>query len=397
MVFIKRRISLRESPPGSIEEIGGKEFWEKEDFEMDWEGRLKRISEWWEGENQERPCIAFSLKKKDIPPGEINAHWDSPEVEPEFEALTEGLIQRIKSFHYFGEALPVLPHTWGERGTPMVLASWLGGRVKFGQDTVWIEPVIKRLDEFEIKFDEENIWFKRSLEFFKVAVEKSREEYFPWLPDFGDFLTVFSLLRGAEPLLFDLLENKEKILEERDRFLKFWPLYHERFWRLYSSKFPGDISWASWAPGKTYACQCDFSTMISPLMFQEFVVPEIESLGRYLDYIIWHLDGPEEIKHLDILLELPQIKAIQWVPGAGKPPAASPRWLPMLKKIKEKGKRLWVEATKEKEVEILIRELSPEGLFISGGFTGRSKEEAEDFLKWVVKISREVRKRRVSS
>lgn len=359
---------------------------------MNLEEKLRKISEWWEGVNEERACIAFSLKKKDIPPEEVNTYWSSPEVKPDFEILVEKMIRNIKSFNYFGEALPTLPHTWGERGTPMTLAAWLGGKVKFTPDTVWVEPVVGRLEEFELKFDEGNVWFQRSFEFFKVAVEKSEGDYLPWLPDFGDFLTVFSLLRGVEALLLDLVENKEEILRKRDEFLKLWPLYHKKFWRLYSSKFPGDISWLLWAPGKTYACQCDFSTMISPRLFQEFVVPEIEALGEYLDYIVWHLDGPEEIKHLDILLELPQIKAIQWAPGAGNPPAASSRWLPMLKRIKEKGKSIWVMADNEKEVETLIRELSPERLFISGGFRGKNEEEAKDFLSWVVKISREARK-----
>ena len=357
--------------------------------------KLKRISEWWEGKNEERACVAFSLQRKEVSSdGIINTYWSSPEVEPDFEVVVEEMIQRTKSFKYFGEAIPTLPHLWGERGTPMTLAAYLGGRVRFGPDTVWIESIIEEWDRFQIRLDEENKWFRRSLKFFEIAIGKSKGEYLPQLPDFGDFLTIFSLLRGVERLLLDLTEHKEEILEGRERFLQLWVMYHERFWRLYSSKFPGDLWWLVWAPGKTYACQCDFSTMISPSMFQEFVVPEIESLGKYLDYIIWHLDGPEEIKHLDILLELPQIRAVQWVPGAGKPPSASPKWLPILKRIKQKGKRLWVTANNEKEVETLIRELSPEGLFISGGFTGEGEEEAEDFLRWVGKVSREARKAR---
>ena len=66
-------------------------------------------------------------------------------------------------------------------------------------------------------------------------------------------------------------------------------------------------------------------------MFLEFVVPELESLSEYLDYMVFHLDGPDEIKHLETLLDMPFIDAIQWVPGVGNPTAS--QWLDMLKKI----------------------------------------------------------------
>lgn len=67
--------------------------------------------------------------------------------------------------------------------------------------------------------------------------------------------------------------------------------------------------------------------------FEKFVLYELEKLKDYLEYMVWHLDGPDEIKHLDILLSLPYIKAIQVVPGAGRPPCTSSLWLPNIEKI----------------------------------------------------------------
>ena len=354
----------------------------------DLEKKRERISAWWKGELIDRACCSFAIPKPDKKKAMeergslLNGYWSSEDEEPDLENLVERQIELINANIYFGEAMPTFPHDYGRRGTPMILAAYLGGRVELKENTVWVKPVVEDWRKFEIHFDPENIWYRRSYDFFKLAVEKcSTHNIIPWLPDFGDALTVLSLLRGSERLLFDLIDNREAVLEARNKFIQVWPEFHKRFYQLYSHKFPGDNSWLIWAPGKTYACQCDFSTMISPEMFKEFVVPEIEAIGKYLDYIVWHLDGPDEIRHLDILLDLPQIKVIQWVPGAGNPPAV--KWLPMLKRIQEKGRNLMVYAGDEEEVKTLLEELSPKGLFISGGFTGKTEKEAEEFIKMI--------------
>lgn len=378
--------------------LGQKEHYPKQGeimFSRSTQAAFRRITSWWKGENLDRPCIGgisvikpkkFELLSELNNP---NRYWSFPDSEPNFEKLVEYWEKFIDSHLFFGETLPTLPHLWGNRGTPMTIAAYLSKRIRLTEDTVWIDPVIDNWNQFELKFDEDNVWFKRSYEFFKLVVERSDGGYLPQLPDLGDTMTVFSLLRGAGNLLLDIMDDKEKILEKRDKFLKLWLKFHGKFWYIYSQKFPGDISWLSWAPGKTYACQCDFSTMISPEMFIDFVVPEIEFLSKYLGYIIWHLDGPNEIKHLQILLSLPEVKAIQWVPGAGEPPAASKKWLPMLKMIQNKGKNLIVYANNKKEVKILINELSIRGLFIHmEDFVGKTEEQAKGLMDMVNSLSR---------
>jgi len=237
------------------------------------------------------------------------------------------------------------------------MAFYLGGNVKFGTKTVWVEPVVEDWSNFEIEYNPENPWLQRSIKLLQKSVEKVADNYFVWMPDFGDALTCLSLLRGTERLLFDLIDNKDAVIAARDKFIELWPQYHKVFWDIYREHYPGDCSCLGWAPGRTYMCQCDFSTMISPAMFKE-----LEAVSGYLDYIVWHLDGPDEIKHLDILLDLPQVKAIQWQPGAGNPSAVG--WLEMLKKIQKKHKGLCVYAHNQQEIEFLLGQLSPRGLRI---------------------------------
>jgi 5-methyltetrahydrofolate--homocysteine methyltransferase len=350
---------------------------------------FEKITSWWDGKPIESFCYGFSLHKPTFSRTYLNKYWASPDVEPDYEGLVNGLMEHfVKSNDYFGEALPVFPHLFGGRGTPMIMAAYLGGKVKFCEESVWIDPIIDDWEKFDIRFDENNIWLNRSIELFKLSVEKSNEKCVPCLPDFGDALTVLSLLRGADRFLVDLIENKEAVLNAVNKFINLWPKFHNIFWKIYSKKFSGDNSWLIWAPGKTYGCQCDVSTMISPQMFIDFVVPEIKALGKYLDYMIWHLDGKEEFKHLDILLDMPEIKAIQWVPGAGNPNASHPKWLPMFKKVQAKNRGLVLYVDKEEEVKSLMENLSLNKLLILNGFTGKTKQEAMLHLGSIIKFSK---------
>jgi hypothetical protein len=122
--------------------------------------------------------------------------------------------------------------------------------------------------------------------------------------------------------------------------------------------------------------QSDFSYMISPRMFQHFVLPSLTSWCDALDYAFYHLDGPGQVKHLDVLLSIPRLRGIQWVPGEGRPPAHE--WLPLLRRVRDAGKLCYVDVTREGALQI-TRALGGKGfLFRITEFL--EQQEAEDFL-----------------
>jgi len=71
-------------------------------------------------------------------------------------------------------------------------------------------------------------------------------------------------------------------------------------------------------------------------MFDEFVKPELAATCRRLSNTMYHLDGVGELNHLPSLLTIPELDAVQWVPGAGKPDASW--WPEVLLAIKNAGK-----------------------------------------------------------
>jgi hypothetical protein len=68
------------------------------------------------------------------------------------------------------------------------------------------------------------------------------------------------------------------------------------------------------------------------------------------------------LQHLPTLLSLPELHAIQWVPGAGR--EAIVQWIPLIQHVQAAGKSIAVYVQPE-EIPLLLKECRPEGLFIN--------------------------------
>jgi hypothetical protein len=120
--------------------------------------------------------------------------------------------------------------------------------------------------------------------------------------------------------------------------------------------------------------------MVSPDAFRWLIDPEQRAAAAFFGGAVYHLDSPGAVAHLDALLEIPQLKAIQWVPGAGQPTAGG--WIPLLQRIQAAGKALQIYA-KTAEVPIYKQHLRPEGLMLHFGFEewGLSESQCGDLMR----------------
>jgi hypothetical protein len=118
--------------------------------------------------------------------------------------------------------------------------------------------------------------------------------------------------------------------------------------------------------------------MISPEMFERAVLPSLVAEMRSLDRSIFHLDGPDALRHLDRLLEVPGLHAVQWVYGAGNGPAT--RWIDVYRRIQAAGKGVQVIAGDLAEARAVAEQIRPEGAWfhIGGSY---SRDDAEAFLQ----------------
>jgi hypothetical protein len=121
--------------------------------------------------------------------------------------------------------------------------------------------------------------------------------------------------------------------------------------------------------------------MFSPAMFKHFVVPALAEQCAWLDHSMFHLDGHQCIPHLDLLLDMEPLDAIEWTPDPQVPPGGSPEWYPMYRKILEAGKSVQAINVKPEEVLPLLDAVGGKGMYIMTSFS--SEAEAEALVKAV--------------
>lgn len=161
----------------------------------------------------------------------------------------------------------------------------------------------------------------------------------------------------------DLLEYPAEIKNLCERItLDFIELYDFYYDKLSKAGMPSTTWMPVIARGKMHIPSCDFSCMISSEMFEEMFLPSIIKECKHMDRCIYHLDGPNALRYLDRLLEIPQIHAIQWVAGAGKDNFADS--IDVYKKIQKANKAFVVYPKNLKETSHIIEILKPNGVWM---------------------------------
>ena len=131
--------------------------------------------------------------------------------------------------------------------------------------------------------------------------------------------------------------------------------------------------------------QSDISVMLSNDIFREFELPELIRCASRQDYNLYHLDGAEQLRHLDDILAIDNIQMIQWVSVAGQPNYM--HRFDVFKKIQASGKSLLINEVKPQDVQAILSELSSKGLFLLTRTD--TQEEAEDLIESVKKWTHE--------
>jgi hypothetical protein len=367
-------------------------------YKSDWEQAKKRIEAFWQNELVDRCCVAVLAPRKTskLPPfpelqwgpwlGGLESISDDDQnsirkwwVDPEANYLR--MMTWFENTYFGGEAIPATYVNWGA----MPLASFFGSPPVFNKKSVWYPEVISDWGSWEWRFDPAtNPYWQQILSINRCLIERCEGRYFIGYPEVGSAGDVLSLMRGMDKLCLDLVESPEAVRQAITILVETWIELHEQLYLMgaEANGGAGILAWMSlWAPGRHAQVACDFSAVLSPKMFRDFFSEEIRREGNWCEYCTYHLDGPQAMKsQLPALLSFDEIDMIEFTPGAGCAPTFSPQYVPLYKNIQEKGKRLYLLAEPE-EVEPLLAELSPKGLFICTHTS--SEEEADDLLRSV--------------
>jgi 5-methyltetrahydrofolate--homocysteine methyltransferase len=283
----------------------------------------------------------------------------------------------VASQTYLGEAAPIIAP--GDEA-PNTLALYLGCRGHEMPGTVWCEPFLDDPDEAAFACDLENSYWKFTQEAGRRALEFGRGKFLCQFPDLIEGLDTLAAMRGTERLLADLIDRPEWVhaclRQITDRYFYYYDLLYDR----YRDEVGGSFFWA-WAPGRMAKFQCDFSAMISPAMFAEFMAPVLREMTARVGYCMYHWDGPGAIGHKAVLFALPDLDMLQWTPGAGAPPTYDPHWFPLYHEVLDAGKKLLVGANSREDLEGYKREFGEQTkqMLINGSVA--SVEEGEEWLK----------------
>ncbi len=326
----------------------------------DWQRVQAAWTAWWAGE-MDRPLVV--VEGLQAPPGLSvpNPHNLGRSI-PRFplETPADDLLDyyqvRLEAKRFYGDAWP----QWFPNFGPGIVAGFLGAQVRATPDTVWFEPARRvPIQELQPVFSPDNPWWRRALDLTRRAVARWDAQILVAYTDLGGNLDILASLLGTEQLLMDLCDHPAEVERLVDQITRLWLGYLDELDAVIRPAGRGTSPWATiWSPGRCYMLQSDLAAMISPAMFERFVLPDLIACCQALDHSFYHLDGAGQIAHLDLLLSLEGLDGVQWIPGAGQPPPED--WLPVLRRIREAGKlcQLYVSPQGARKI---VRELGGRG------------------------------------
>ena len=266
-------------------------------WKEDWTAARDTIIDWWEGRGLALYVTAPNDKPwEQVPHPEVDVDLETYWVGPQYRA--QRAVAQLAGTYYGGAALPIFYNNMG----PGSLGMFLGCGVRFAPDTIWYDPCIIDPDTHPpLRFSKRNAWYRKQLLVIREALKRARGRWLVGYPDLIENLDTLVQLRGAEQTLMDLIERPGWVEAKIAEINQAWFDCYDALLPILRDEWGGTTfcAFRLWGPGKTAKLQCDFSCMISPEMFRQFVVPALTEQCNWLDNALYHLDGTQAIQHLD--------------------------------------------------------------------------------------------------
>lgn len=387
-------------------------------YKADWDETRRKWADYWQHQNKGRPLMHVVARLPEIEDAFQSAkaqekrlyapvcQGEDPTLPHELEIreLTDQyenaprMVARYRHFcenHAFmAEAFPNLNADFG----PGSVAGYLGSEIKFSEDTVWFEPCVEEWGGFPpLVFNPEAKWWKRHERLVTELRELVGDDFYIGMPDLMENIDVLASLRGTENTIFDTMDEPEEITERIRQVSEAYFEYYDRFYELVKNEADGGSCYTVfqiWGPGRTAKLQCDFAAMLSPESFREFIQEPLRAQAKKLDNVLYHLDGPDCIRHLDAILEIDEIDALQWTSGDYGPDGTMEQWYEIYDRARAAGKSIWVKVYSGefkdwiKNSDRIVERYGSHSLFLH--FPEMSMEQAHTLLEHAEKQWRDV-------
>ena len=352
-------------------------------FELkpDFEEVLDRYEAWWNCDILDRPLVSmvFPLPAEEQHEFPRKTHATLRDRWMDTEFLVAAVENRLMNRCHFADSLPIAFPNLG----PEVFSAFYGCEMEYGKHTAWSKPILSDLSDGSVgrlRLDTDGFYFQKLLEMTDALIDAGKGKFIVGYTDLhvgGDAIAAF---RDPQALLIDTIESPDAVKELCDRvttdFLEVYDLFYDK---LSAAGMPSTTWLPATCKGKYHVPSNDFSCMISDEAFEDLFIPGIVRECRHMDRCIYHLDGPNALRFLDRLLEIPEIQAIQWVPGAGRDCWRD--WIDVYRRIQDKKRAMMIGGVPVEDLPLLFESLSPEGVWISSISGVSDRQEAEAVLK----------------
>lgn len=352
-------------------------------YKSNWDEAYSRMMAWWEGDGLDRPVLIPYVRKDGAPklaPACDPGTQEARDLHEEYRLAANRHF--LEHRHFLAETAPYAGTGYGS--SLCTLAAMAGARVQYTAETgtAWIQEEPGLYERELPEFREDSPPYA-----FAVRMIRRHAEVFGYDCILGadvmlDPLTTLSMMRGAGKLCMDLVEQPEMVRRWADRlgelFLRMAAGY--RVARALQGRREHYNWTGAWAPGDVEALQCDFSAMLSPEMFRAFAMPHLEREAAFYDYALWHLDGTDEIRHLEDICSVPRVRAIQWVDTRREGPLIR---VDLFRKVLKLGRSVIFGVRSSDEAITMARQLGKDrvAMVLAYGTTPAEVESLERTLK----------------
>jgi hypothetical protein len=342
---------------------------------------MKRVYAWFEGAIIDRAPIRFMAHNAFVE--EAQAAYPSDNLRERWfdaEFQVETFVQSIRGKTFQGETFPVF---WPNLG-PEVYAAFYGATLEYGDVTSWSIPAVRDWDDMaRLKLDMQNVYFKKLDEMTRIALERCPGQFMVGYTDLHPGVDCAAAWRDPQQFCLDLIENPDKAAALIEIAIADFETIYDHFDDMLKVQRQLSVSWMGIPSfGRMHIPSCDFSTLISPQMFQQFCLPVLQREVKTMSHNVFHIDGRGVARHRDTIFSVPEVHAIQWVQGVGDDLPIM-QWVPLIKEIQAQ-KPVIVDLNK-RELDDFMAAVRPEGIFL---WVASDDEEEERALlkrveKWV--------------
>ena len=344
----------------------------------DWRRIRDTHAAWWKGE-LDRPLIHCRVSdqfspERPKPAAPLLSQQTCSDFSWSADEIIDALDWELSRYEYLGDSFPMVNFDFFGPG---VAAAFCGATLDNSSGRVWFfaEKELP-LEEITIRYDPDSVWVRRIKELYRAGGRKWQGNVLMSMPDLGGIMDIVATFVGSENLLYALIDEPDEVHRLRKEALQaFTDAYNDLAGVLREVGNPGFSDWDGlYSDVPSYVIQSDFSYMIGPDMFQEFILDDLQASCNDLTNVIYHMDGVGQINHLPHLLSINNLKAIQWQPGDGKPKGIC--WLDIYRKILDSGRMCEVIGSPRDFLDLLA--VFPRGLYYKCRFSDRT--EAMQFL-----------------